>query len=87
MCIHAKYLAGSLQSQLDSVSFGEAGGGPGSYLVTKQRSYLNINPKNLGLSIIFTIFFEHRALCFISTASWVVIFHSCAEIDSNITAK
>lgn len=57
MCIHAKYLAGSLQSQLDSVSFGEAGGGPGSYLVTKQRSYLNISPKNLGLSIIFTIFF------------------------------
>lgn len=30
VCICARYLAGSLQSQLDSVSFGVAGGGPGS---------------------------------------------------------
>lgn len=57
MCISAKYLAESLQSQLDSVSFVEAGGSPSSYLVTKHDSYLNMNKKNLCSNVIFTVGF------------------------------
>lgn len=49
MCVHAECLTGSLQSQVDSVSFGATGGGLSSYLLTKHRSCLNINQKKCRL--------------------------------------
>lgn len=60
MCILSKYLSGSLQSQLDSVSFREAKSGLSSYQVTKHRRYLNINQKTLVLNIIFAIILNSK---------------------------